>query len=74
MFDTIRPGNWVRARLMAHLRELHNAGIRVFMVSGQHDTPKNPEDGASPLAIYGNAGNAVYFGNPSSLEFHSLWS
>jgi len=72
LFDTMRPGNWVRARLMNHIRELHDGGIRVFMVSGHHDTPKSLEEGVSPLAVYGNSGNAVYFGNPSSPEPHHL--
>ncbi len=72
LFDVIRPGNWIRARLMDHLRDLHTAGVRVFMVSGHHDTPKSLEEGVSPLAVYGKSGNAVYFENPSSPEPYHL--
>ncbi len=72
LFDVIRPGNWIRARLMQDFRDLHEAGIRVFMVSGHHDTPKSIEEGVSPLAVYGNSGNAVYFENPVSSAFYSL--
>lgn len=64
VFDSTRPGNWVRARLMQHFRGLHEVGVKVFLVSGHHDTPKSVEEGVSPLAVYGNSGNAVFYPNP----------
>ncbi len=72
LFDIIRPGNWIRARLMQHFRDLYDAGIKTFMVSGHHDTPKSIEEGVSPLAVYGNSGNVVYFENPASPTFYTL--
>jgi DNA repair exonuclease SbcCD nuclease subunit len=61
VFDTIRPGNAIRARVMENLRVLHDLGVQVMAVSGDHDTPKNVDDGASPLAVYGNSGYANFF-------------
>ena len=65
LFDQIRPGNWVRALLMENLRVLHDSGIKTFMISGDHDTPKSIEEGVSPLSLYDSSGYAVYFENPA---------
>ena len=68
LFDIMRPSNSVRAAVMNDLRALAEHGVKVFAVSGHHDTPKSIEEGASPLAVYGNSGYMHYFGNPSSPE------
>lgn len=60
IFDTIRPSNSVRARVMQWLKELYEIGVRTVMVGGHHDTPKSAEEAASPLAVYGNSGYAVF--------------
>jgi exonuclease SbcD len=69
VFDTIRPGNYVRARVMEDLKAIHDAGVKVLAVSGDHDTPKVADEGSSPLAVYGNSGYVHFFDNPS--EFSS---
>lgn len=61
LFDTIRPGNITRAALMQHFKDLHEKGIRVYLISGHHDTPKSAEEGSSPLAVYGRSGYATFF-------------
>jgi exonuclease SbcD len=61
VFDTVRPGNFVRARIMEDLRAVHEFGVRVIAVSGDHDTPKVAEEGSSPLAVYGNSGYVQFF-------------
>lgn len=68
LFDIMRPSNSVRAAVMNDLRALTEHGVKVFAVSGHHDTPKSIEEGASPLAVYGKSGYMHYFENPSSPE------
>jgi exonuclease SbcD len=65
LFDTVRPGNLVRARVMEDLKALHDRGVRILAVSGDHDTPKVAEEGSSPIAVYGNSGYVHFFQNPS---------
>ena len=69
VFDTVRPGNFVRARIMEDLKTVHDLGVRILAVSGDHDTPKVVEEGSSPLAVYGNSGYVHFFQDPS--EFSS---
>jgi DNA repair exonuclease SbcCD nuclease subunit len=69
VFDTIRPGNPVRARIMEDLKIVHDCGVRILAVSGDHDTPKIAEEGSSPLAVYGNSGYVHFFHDPT--EFSS---
>jgi len=64
VFDTIHPGNFIRAKVMEDLRVLHDLGVQVIAVSGDHDTPKSADEGSSPLAVYGNSGYAHFFQNP----------
>ena len=61
LFDTVRPGNLVRAKVMEDLKVLHDLGVRVLAVSGDHDTPKVAEEGSSPIAVYGNSGYVDFF-------------
>lgn len=61
LFDQIQPRNPTRAQAMQQFRALHEKGIRVFLISGHHDTPKSMEQGSSPLSVYGNSGYATFF-------------
>jgi len=72
LFDIMRPSNSVRAAVMNDLRALSEHGVKVFAVSGHHDTPKSIEEGVSPLQVYGNSGYMHYFANPSSPETVTL--
>jgi DNA repair protein SbcD/Mre11 len=69
IFDTIRPGNQIRAKMMESLKTVHDRGVRILAVSGDHDTPKTAEEGSSPLAVYGNSGYVHFFHDPT--EFSS---
>lgn len=69
VFDTTKPGNFIRARVMEDFKAVHDLGVRILAVSGDHDTPKAAEEGSSPLAVYGNSGCVDFFQNPS--EFSS---
>ncbi|MDG6950031.1 MAG: DNA repair exonuclease [Nitrososphaerota archaeon] len=72
LFDNMWPSNHVRAAAMKDFRALHEAGVKVFAVSGHHDTPKSRLEGTSPLAVYGNSGYIHYFRDPTSPETVSL--
>ncbi len=72
IFDSIRPSNATRALVMRFFRSLKEKRIHIFVVSGHHDTPKSIEEGASPLAVYGNSGYAHFFQNPSEPETVTL--
>lgn len=72
VFDTIRPSNATRAKVMNLFRSLYEANIKIFVVSGHHDTPRSIEEGASPLAVYGNSGYIHFFENPSEPECVTL--
>jgi exonuclease SbcD len=72
LFDIMRPGNYARAAVMRDFRSLYDAGVKVFAVSGHHDTPRSMEEGTSPLAVYGNSGFIHYFQNPSAPETVTL--
>ena len=69
VFDTIRPGNSIRARVMEDLKVAHDLGIRVLAVSGDHDTPRAVEEGSSPLAVYGNSGCVHFFQNSEEVSY-----
>lgn len=68
VFDTVRPGNSIRAKIMEDLRALHDLGVRILAVSGDHDTPKTADEGSSPLSVYGNSGYIHFFQNPNTIS------
>lgn len=72
LFDNINPRNPPRSFLMRTFRELHDNEIRVIAVSGEHDTPKSQEQGASPLTVYSESGCIIFCQNyqhPTSITF-----
>jgi exonuclease SbcD len=72
LFDNIQPRNPTRARTMDQFRMLHEKGVRVFLVSGHHDTPKSVEQGSSPISVYANSRYVTFFqdfNKPTSLTF-----
>jgi exonuclease SbcD len=72
VFDTIRPGNSIRARVMDDFKALHDFGIRTLAVSGDHDTPKTVEEGSSPLAVYGNSGYVHFFQDTNDVGYRQF--
>jgi len=61
LYDSVVPRNPPRSRIMRHFRSLAEKGIKVFLISGHHDTPRSLEQGASPLSLYGESGYAHFF-------------
>ena len=66
LFDVRNPNNFARAAVMRDFRSLHDAGVRIFIVGGHHDTPRSTLEGTSPLAVYGNSGFAHFFADPTN--------
>ena len=74
LFDTINPRNPPRSLLMKTFRSLHEQGVRVFAISGHHDTPKSLEEGSSPLTVYGESGYVTFcssYAQPTTVPFAS---
>jgi DNA repair exonuclease SbcCD nuclease subunit len=67
LFDQISPRNPPRARVVEAFRDLHNAGIKSFILAGNHEAPSSLRDGASPHSVIEEAGFATVF--EKALEF-----
>jgi len=61
LFDHMQPRNPTRAQAMNYFRTLYEKGIKVFLISGHHDTPKSMEQGSSPISVYSNSKYVTYF-------------
>lgn len=63
LFDSTEPRNLEREFVAAQLARLRDAGVRVFAVSGNHDTPRQRTEhgGASPQGVYAELGGLHYF-------------
>jgi len=61
LYDSVVPRNPPRSFMMRHFRALAEKGIKVFLISGHHDTARSLEQGASPLSLYGESGYARFF-------------
>lgn len=63
LFDSTEPRNLEREFVAAQLARLRDAGVHVFAVSGNHDTPRQRTDhgGASPQGVYAELGGLHYF-------------
>jgi exonuclease SbcD len=71
LYDSVVPRNPPRTVVMRHLKMVHEKGTKIILISGHHDTPRSVEQGASPLAIYGDSGYAIYVEdslNPKSVN------
>jgi DNA repair protein SbcD/Mre11 len=63
-YDTILPGNPTRAFVSEQFKQLHDKDIKIFLVSGHHDTPRSIEQAVSPLLVHANAGHAYFLQSP----------
>lgn len=70
LFDSIDPRNQERKFVAEQLMRLRSAGIRVFGVSGNHDTPRQrtEQGGAAPQSIYHQLGAMHYFDSSDFLK------
>jgi exonuclease SbcD len=70
LFDSTDPRNQERKFVAEQLMRLRSAGIQVFSVSGNHDTPRQSTEqgGVAPHSIYHQLGAMHYFGSSDFLE------
>ena len=61
LFDQLSPRNPPRARVVEAFRLLKEAGVRAFILAGNHEAPSSEMDGASPHAVLKEAGLAEVF-------------
>lgn len=66
LFDSPSPTNADLRFVAACLERLASAGIPVFAVGGNHDTPsgRSVQGGVAPLAALASLGGLTYFGSP----------
>lgn len=62
LYDRVNPRNPPRALLIRGFRHLYSLGIKIFIIGGQHDTPRSVEEGASPIDVIAQTGY-IYFLN-----------
>ncbi len=68
IFDKVSPSNPPRVLLTQKIRELRDAGIRVFIIGGNHDVPKSMENVPIAIDILHSAGLATVFSNTDNLQ------
>jgi DNA repair exonuclease SbcCD nuclease subunit len=70
LFDSSDPRNQERKFVAEQLMRLRSAGVHVFGVSGNHDTPRQriEQGGVAPQSIYHQLGAMHYFVSSDYLE------
>ena len=70
LFDSVDPRNRERDFVAEQLMRLQSAGIQIFGVSGNHDTPrqKTEQGGFAPHSIYHQLDAMHYFSSSDILE------
>ena len=69
-YDGVLPGNPTRAYVAEQLKRLHDKDIKVFLVSGHHDTPRSVEQGVSPLSVHAKTGHVYFLQNTRPTPKH----
>jgi DNA repair exonuclease SbcCD nuclease subunit len=70
LFDQSDPRNVDRAFVADCLERLRTAGVRVYAVSGNHDTPRHSgqQGGTTPYEVYSYLGALHYFDRIAEIE------
>ena len=61
LFDQLSPRNPPRARVVEAFKTLKDNGIEAYIAAGNHESPANERDGASPHSVLLEAGLAKVF-------------
>ena len=61
LFDQLSPRNPPRARVVEAFKALKDNGIEAYIAAGNHESPANERDGASPHSVLLEAGLAKVF-------------
>ena len=72
LFDGLNPRNPVRAHVMEAFRKVHEAGTRIFIISGNHDVPRARRHGVAPLLEYARTGFVTFFQKWEELSTETL--
>jgi DNA repair exonuclease SbcCD nuclease subunit len=72
LFDQISPRNPPRARVVEGFKEMKDAGIKAYIVAGNHEAPSNSRDGASPHSLLKEAGLAYVFDSYTELQQYEV--
>lgn len=65
-FDQTMPRNPPRAQVVKGFMKLKRAGVKAFIIAGNHDSPSNPMEGASPHSILLESGLSTVFEDVAS--------
>ena len=68
LYDRVNPRNPARVQVIRAFRRIHSEGVRIFVIGGNHDTPRSVEEGASPLHELDAAGYARFFSKVSEAD------
>ena len=72
LYDKVNPRNPVRMHVIRAFRRLSSEGIKIFMVGGNHETPRSVEEGASPIHEIEAAGYATFFSSVKEVSSHHI--
>ncbi len=68
LFDSVNPRNPARTYVIRAFRRLHEEGVKVFLIAGNHDMPRSVEEGMSPLNEVEATGCARFFSSADKPE------
>ena len=72
LFDKVNPRNPARTQVMRAFRSLFREGIKIYVIGGNHDTPRSVEEGTSPIDELSAAGYVRFFSKVSRMEADTL--
>ena len=68
LYDKVNPRNPARTWVMRAFRRLHHEGVRIYVIGGNHDTPRSMEEGTSPIDEIAAAGYVRFFSKVEEME------
>lgn len=68
VFDRVLPSNQARVFLAKKVKELHDKGIKVFIIGGNHDVPKIRQHTALAIDILSATGLATVFSSSEKIQ------
>lgn len=73
IFDRVNPGNAAREMLVRKIREVSEAGVKVYAIGGNHDVPKlRAGPGTLAIDVLEAAGLAKVFSQSDRFRSHTL--
>lgn len=69
LFDNIAPRNAETITVGSQIMRLHDAGIPIYMIGGNHDVPRSLADGATPQRLFSAVRRARVFSRRTAVEW-----